>query len=114
MTAPEHDIADTIRAAGTDAVLAITDVAKRLSDQRDDIRAPVLAAQTEEERIAAMEQAAARVWNNGEAAHFWLRCPHPALHRRAPIDVARTRQGAERVLDVLDGILFGPTIKAAD
>lgn len=68
-------------------------------------RARALAAESDEDRIALVEQVAEQAWRNKDAARFWMRCPHPALHRRPPGDVAKTRDGAVVVLGLLDDIL---------
>jgi len=59
------------------------------------------------ERLARVLAAAEFVFRDRKEGREWMSRPHPELHGRAPLDVARTELGARRVEDILGAILFG-------
>ncbi|SOE92534.1 Protein of unknown function [Burkholderia sp. D7] len=75
----------------------------RLADQQ----ARVLAALqhlSESARIAAL---ARHVWDAGPDAETFLNTAHPLLDGRTPLEAATTRDGVQRVEDILWRIVFG-------
>lgn len=50
---------------------------------------------------------ARRVWDSDEDAQKFLTTPHPLLDGLAPIEVARSKDGAAQVEAVLNKILWG-------
>lgn len=57
-------------------------------------------------RLAELEGLALDVFANVEAAHGWLKKPHPMLGE-SPIDAASTSYGAQRVREILTAIKYG-------
>jgi putative toxin-antitoxin system antitoxin component (TIGR02293 family) len=52
-------------------------------------------------RIARLLSLAEDVYGSGDRALAWLRRPHPRLHHRAPLDMAKTDIGSRIVEELL-------------
>jgi putative toxin-antitoxin system antitoxin component (TIGR02293 family) len=72
---------------------------------QNDQQLPIHSAETVL-RLAEMEALAADVFTSDEAAHGWLKTPHPLLGE-TPIDAASTSYGAQRVREILTAIKYG-------
>jgi putative toxin-antitoxin system antitoxin component (TIGR02293 family) len=57
--------------------------------------------------VARIVHYAEEVFGDHDFAERWLRKPNPALHDRAPADVARTEIGARRVEAILSRFEHG-------
>jgi len=57
--------------------------------------------------VARIAVYAENVFGDHDFAEQWLRKPNPALHDRAPADVARTEIGARRVESLLSRFEHG-------
>jgi len=57
--------------------------------------------------LARIAHYAGEVFGDPVFADAWLRRPNPALHDRAPMDVARTEIGARRVEAILSRFEHG-------
>lgn len=54
-----------------------------------------------------LERMATDTFETREEAAQWLRTPHPMLDGDAPLQIAVTQAGAERVKDILTAIKYG-------
>ena len=50
---------------------------------------------------------AGEVFGNRQKAWEWLRCPHPALDGKTPLEAATTEEGFQEVEDILGRIEYG-------
>jgi len=57
--------------------------------------------------VARIAHYAGAVFGDRDFADKWLKRPNPALHDRAPMDVARTEIGARRVEAILSRFEHG-------
>lgn len=54
-----------------------------------------------------LDRMATDTFETREEAAKWLRMPHPMLDGVAPLQIAVTKAGAERVKDILTAIKYG-------
>lgn len=61
-------------------------------------------------RVLELEEMANDTFESEEAAHGWLRRPHPMLDGESPLESAKTSYGARRVRDILVAIKHGGVV----
>jgi len=61
-------------------------------------------------RLAELEHLACEVFETENAAHQWLKAPHPGLDGESPLQAAGTSFGAQRVREILVAIQFGGVV----
>lgn len=81
--------------------------AKRRADK--DQLLPVHAAENVL-RVLELEEMANDTFESEEAAHGWLRRPHPMLDGESPLESAKSSYGARRVRDILVAIRHGGVV----
>lgn len=59
------------------------------------------------EHQAKVQTLARYVWDSDEDAQAFLKKPHALLGNQPPLDVARTAAGADRVMQVLNNLIYG-------
>lgn len=57
--------------------------------------------------LQELERMANDTFETREEAAQWLRMPHPMLNAEAPLQIGRTRSGAEKVKGILIAIKYG-------
>jgi putative toxin-antitoxin system antitoxin component (TIGR02293 family) len=61
-------------------------------------------------RLLELEAIATDTFESDDAAHSWLRRPHPMLEGECPLEAAKTSFGTRRVKDMLIAIKYGGVI----
>jgi putative toxin-antitoxin system antitoxin component (TIGR02293 family) len=61
-------------------------------------------------RLLELEAMATDTFESDDAAHGWLRRPHPMLEGECPLEAAKTSFGARRVKDMLVAIKYGGVV----
>lgn len=84
----------------------------RTTAQRRASKGKALATHTAENvlRLLELEQMANDTFETKEAAHKWLRRPHPMLDGESPLEAAKTSYGAQRVKEILVAIVYGGVV----
>ncbi|WP_060721764.1 MbcA/ParS/Xre antitoxin family protein [Azospirillum thiophilum] len=60
-----------------------------------------------DEQVMAMVRRTASVWSDDADAQAWLTTLHPDLGGQRPLDVAEDEDGAQRVMRLLDRMIYG-------
>ncbi|MEO6292151.1 MAG: antitoxin Xre/MbcA/ParS toxin-binding domain-containing protein [Burkholderiaceae bacterium] len=61
-------------------------------------------------RLLELEAMATDTFESDDAAHGWLRRPHPMLEGECPLEAAKTSFGTRRVKDMLIAIKYGGVV----
>ena len=61
-------------------------------------------------RLLELEAMATDTFESDDAAHGWLRRPHPMLEGECPLEAAKTSFGTRRVKDMLVAIKYGGVV----
>lgn len=61
-------------------------------------------------RLLELEALATDTFETDDAAHGWLRRPHPMLEGECPLEAAKTSFGTRRVKDMLIAIKYGGVV----
>lgn len=61
-------------------------------------------------RVLELEEMANDTFESEDAAHGWLRRPHPMLDGESPLEAAKTSYGARRVKEILVAITHGGVV----